>query len=137
MREWTSPLSGARIRANSTAGIEFAERFMDIEREAITRNEAWAEYLKGLGIIAAHPNDGWVDREGLTFILAYPLFQARPLSVGDRVALGWPPGELYKPWEGYMIVEVTKIVQMMLGKMQYSYKIPSSEKVEKRDEGTQ
>jgi hypothetical protein len=50
---------------------------------------AWIEDLRGQGIKAAHPDDGWVDRQRNTIHLAYPQFNDG-LAVGELLALGWP-----------------------------------------------
>ena len=43
-------------------------------------------YFRSINIKAAHPDDGWVDRENNTVILEYPIFQDE-ISVGDKIVL--------------------------------------------------
>ncbi len=48
----------------------------------------WIAKLRNLGIKAAHPDDGWVDREENKLTFAYPQFNDG-VEVGDLVCLGW------------------------------------------------
>jgi len=57
--------------------------------------------LREQGVKAAHPDDGWVNREKNTVRLEYPIFNDNP-QVGDLIALGWP-------WRGYRLVLVTEL----------------------------
>lgn len=50
---------------------------------------AWIAELRAAGVKAAHPDDGWVDRELDTVYFCYPQFDDG-VSVGDLIALGWP-----------------------------------------------
>lgn len=59
----------------------------------------WIDKLRALGVKAAHPNDGWVDRDLNRVHLTYPHFAGR-LEVGDLLALG-------SPTYGTRIVRVT------------------------------
>lgn len=53
----------------------------------------WIADLRSIGIKAAHPDDGWVDRKRAKrhdFVrFAYPQFNDG-VQEGDRIALGWP-----------------------------------------------
>lgn len=50
----------------------------------------WVAELRDQGYVAAHPNDGWVDRDEKRFSLVYPHFQDKEvLQTGDPVMLGW------------------------------------------------
>lgn len=60
-------------------------------------------YFRSINIKAAHPDDGWVDRENNTVILEYPIFQDE-ISVGDKIVLY--ENLSYK----YRIVEVVKVI---------------------------
>jgi hypothetical protein len=59
-----------------------------------SRQEEERDWIAGLcaqGIKAAHPDDGWVDREKNRVHLEYPQFgSSRSLQIGDLLALGWP-----------------------------------------------
>ena len=72
-----------------------AKRWADICIKAEQDKEAWNSSLRAVGVKAAHPNDGWIDREKNEIHFAYPHFNdgAGP---GDIVAIGQPfdrPGE--------------------------------------------
>ncbi len=57
-----------------------------------TSRKTWVAALREQGVKAAHPDDGWVDRDRNEVHLAYPDFNDG-LGVGDLLALGWPSGE--------------------------------------------
>lgn len=69
-------------------------------RQAAEQANSVAE-LRASGIKAAHPDDGWVNRERNTVHFAYPAFNDG-VSVGDLIALG-------RPWSGYRIVRCTEV----------------------------
>lgn len=71
-----------------------------VERECVyyERERQWCDELREAGIRAAHPDDGWVDRQANTVRLEYPQFAGR-LEVGDLIALGQP--------ERYRVVRIT------------------------------
>lgn len=62
-----------------------------VDREMADERTAWIAELRAKGVKAAHPDDGWVDREASVLTLVYPQFNDG-VSPGDLVALGWPPG---------------------------------------------
>ena len=49
----------------------------------------WIAELREQGFKAAHPNDGWVDREKNIISFCYPQFDDG-VEVGSKVMLGWP-----------------------------------------------
>jgi hypothetical protein len=52
--------------------------------------ERWIENLRNTGVIkAAHPNDGWVDRDNNIIQFVYPYFND-DAGVGSLVAIGGP-----------------------------------------------
>jgi hypothetical protein len=51
----------------------------------------WVSRLRACGVKAAHPDDGWVNRQENTVTLQYPQYDDGA-GVGDLVALGWPYG---------------------------------------------
>ena len=57
----------------------------------ISDERAWITRLREQGAKAAHPDDGWVDRERNRIHLTYPQFDDG-VRVGDLLALGWPTG---------------------------------------------
>lgn len=64
---------------------------IDIDRRMVADERAWVAHLRQMGISAAHPDDGWVDREANKIHLCYPQFNDG-LKVGDLLALGSPTG---------------------------------------------
>lgn len=64
----------------------------------------WIAALRDAGVKAAHPDDGWVDRERNTVFFCYPQFDDG-VAVGDLIALGWPQWNSKKPQ--HRIVRVT------------------------------
>jgi hypothetical protein len=61
----------------------------DIGKSQKVAEKQWIEQLRSIGVKAAHPNDGWVDRENNEVQLVYPQFNDG-LAKGDSLALGWP-----------------------------------------------
>lgn len=61
---------------------------------------AWVKHLRRCGLKAAHPDDGWVDREANTVRFCYPQFFDNP-QVGDLIALGSHTGR------GWRVVRLT------------------------------
>ena len=76
--------------ANCHGDPAILEVFREIVWESVRTQNAWIDALRAAGIQAAHPDDGWVDREKNRVQFVYPQFNAgaRP---GDLIALGWPP----------------------------------------------
>lgn len=58
----------------------------------------WIAKLYSEGVKAAHPDDGWVDREQNIVTLVYPQFNAG-VGIGDTIALGRP--------DNYRLVKLT------------------------------
>lgn len=80
----------ANARAYSPAGERFLRALLDEERADAQRQREWRRELAERGIIVAHPDDGWVDRERDTVTFCYPSMQVRTPQPGDLVALGRP-----------------------------------------------
>jgi hypothetical protein len=59
------------------------------EQEAAARMQDWVSALIARGVKAAHPDDGWVDREANSVTFAYARFDLDP-QIGDLIALGDP-----------------------------------------------
>ena len=57
-----------------------------------SEKRAWIASLREQGVKAAHPDDGWVNRDRNEVYLSYPDFNDG-LGVGDLLALGWPWGD--------------------------------------------
>lgn len=86
---FVSQASGAVISGHAEHVARARQRDHDRQAEQV----AWIAALRGAGVKAAHPDDGWVNRERNTVHLAYPQFNDG-LSVGDLLALGWPGDEV-------------------------------------------
>ncbi len=67
---------------------EFVARWNAGCREDHNNEQRWIAELRANGVKAAHPDDGWVDRENHSFQFAYPQFNDGA-EVGSRVVLGW------------------------------------------------
>lgn len=92
-----------RFRDGSTVrgDREHVARVVAIEENMRRQERNSVAELRAQGVKAAHPDDGWVNRERNTVRLEYPTFNDRP-QVGDLIALGWP-------WRGYRLVRVTAL----------------------------
>ncbi len=55
--------------------------------ESESKEVEWIEKLRSEGYKAAHPDDGWVNRENNEVVLAYPQYNDG-LKVGDKMILG-------------------------------------------------
>lgn len=77
-----------RAEEENSARPDMVARWAKICHEAHDRDEAWIAMLRREGIKAAHPDDGWVDRENNTVHFAYPQFNDGA-GIGDKIALGW------------------------------------------------
>jgi len=75
---------------NSTSGRpDLVAAWIDSVNKAQTAESEWIKRLRTEGYKAAHPNDGWVNREENKIHLAYPQYNDG-LQVGDKMMLGWP-----------------------------------------------
>lgn len=84
-----------------------------IELSMNEEEAAWVTRLRACGVKAAHPDDGWVNREKNSVYFCYPQFNDNPV-VGDLIALGWPQWSMKKPQ--HRLVRVTEIFQNLVGK---------------------
>lgn len=80
------------VSGQHEAVATFATIACDMERD----QSAWIAALRAAGVKAAHPDDGWVDRECNTVFFCYPQFDDG-VAVGDLIALGWPQWGSKKP----------------------------------------
>ena len=62
-------------------------RWAEICHEDDRKEDKWIESLRAEGVKAAHPDDGWVDREADSVHFAYARFDDG-VNVGDMIALG-------------------------------------------------
>ena len=91
MRGVTGQLGAVSLFADVAAGME-------------RNQDSWIAALRAAGVRAAHPDDGWVDREENTVYFCYPQFDDG-VAVGDLIALGWPQWGSEKPQ--HRVVRVT------------------------------
>ena len=74
-----------------------------IEYEA--NEKKWVEELREQGFKAAHPNDGWVDRNNNVIRLVYPQFDDGA-EIGDAMMLGWHSDK--KSWRPIILTKKYK-----------------------------
>jgi len=84
-----------RERAERTA-VAFARR----AAEYASGERQWVAALRAAGVKAAHPDDGWVDREHSEVQFVYPQFNDG-VTEGDVIALGWH--------DGHRLVRITQV----------------------------
>lgn len=90
------------IIANDKKKIEEYENASktDIVANDKKENKEWINKLMYLGIKAAHPDDGWVDRNKNEILFCYPYFK-RNIMLDDKIVLG--------SWEKYRVVQIDYI----------------------------
>lgn len=88
---------GTRVSGQADA----VGRALAIDRDMQAQRRQWIADLRERGIKAAHPDDGWVDRDEDKIHLCYPDFNDG-LAVGGLLALGWP-------WQDTRIVRITGV----------------------------
>lgn len=93
----------------TTSNPGFAKVWAATCRDVQVEQDAWIVGLRAYGVKAAHPDDGWVDRDHNQLYPRYPQFNGG-VTVGDIIALGWP--------DQYRLVRVTGFLQnAWLGQM--------------------
>jgi hypothetical protein len=75
------------IGYNDEVGKIFAEGFLNGWRSYYAKEKEWVDTLRQKGVTAAHPDDGWVDRDLNEVILCYPQFNDG-VNIGSIIALG-------------------------------------------------
>lgn len=106
------------IDSENDAAVSVLETWNRIGRDMSDQQEEWVKMLRGKGFKAAHPNDGWHDREKRKIFLAYPQFDDG-VRVGDKIALGYP-------WEAsYTTINVVSVTHGMIDPITtyYHYKV--------------
>ena len=83
-----------------------------MQKEQRENERKWVRHLRRVGVKAAHPDDGWVDREANTVTFSCPQFNDNP-HVGDLIALGRP--------EDWRLVRVTKVRDGIVGMRYYTF----------------
>lgn len=76
------------ITTNNSENFHHVASYNQICKDYESEKQRWITDLKEQGFKAAHPNDGWVDRETLKVEFSYPHFDNSP-QVGDKIMLGW------------------------------------------------
>lgn len=89
-----------------SAHPEHIGRIISVDRQMESERQAWIADLRAQGVKAAHPDDGWVERETNKVHLCYPDFNDG-LEVGDLLALGWS-------WADTRIVRITDTSTILL-----------------------
>jgi len=71
-----------------TGAPQFVALWNTVVKESEASKANWVSALRKSGFKAAHPNDGWVDRQNNKLKLVYPHFDDG-VEVGSLVMLGW------------------------------------------------
>lgn len=81
---------GVVVTSNgSDAGNRMVDHYVTITLKQQRELNAWVDKLRAMGVKAAHPDDGWVDRERQTVRLQNAQFDDG-LKRGELLALGSP-----------------------------------------------
>ena len=80
----------------TSSSIEDVLSWDKIVTKSKLKEARWVDSLRLKGYSAAHPNDGWIDRENNKFQLVYPQFNDG-VVVGSKVMLGWPDDDYNRP----------------------------------------
>lgn len=102
---FSDPRTGIEVSGNA----EFVRHFATVFRDFQQRTEDWIARLRAMGVKAAHPDDGWVNRERKSVFLAYPYFDDG-VQCGDLIALG-----LHTDWR--LVKVVSEVNRLFLKKM--------------------
>jgi hypothetical protein len=92
--------------------LHLGQQWLAIGRMQVETEREWIAHLRLQLIDAAHPDDGWVDREKNEVCLSYPQFDDG-VRVGGAIALGWP--------NKYRIVTITGVRHSPLGLTYWSF----------------
>ena len=98
-----------KIKGNgSPAATSFCKTFADVVVEDKHKTREWVDMLRKKDVKAAHPDDGWVDRNINEFHLQYPYFgRNRKIYVNDIIALG--------DYREYRLVRILAIREVYIG----------------------
>ena len=88
----------------------FYKIFSDIVIEDKCHIRKWIDNLQQRGICAAHPDDGWVNRNTNEVIMTYPYF-CKNLKVNDIIVLG--------DYRKYRVVRIIAIREAYIGNFKY------------------
>lgn len=81
--------------------VKFVALWQQLCDEQDTDRRKWVESLRTAGFKAAHPNDGWVNRQNDEVYFAYPQFNDGA-GEGDAVMLGWASDK--KSWRPVRLI---------------------------------
>jgi len=98
-----------------SGGADFMKNWHKIINDGAKQEEQWIAELQACGVVSAHPNDGWVNREKNTFHLDYPQFNDG-VEVGSLVCLG----DHFEQDKNH-IVKVTEVIERWSGHMDYAF----------------
>ena len=84
---YSLPFAGGSVTGNDVEGAILARSMAETDARYKRQSDAWVMWLLALGVKAAHPDDGWVDRKKNEVHLCYPYFDRGP-DVGDLICLG-------------------------------------------------
>lgn len=88
----------------------FYQTFADVITEDKRQTREWVEDLRQRGVRAAHPDDGWVNRDTNEVIMTYPYFCGN-LKVNDIIVLG--------DYREYRVVRIIAIREAYIGSYKY------------------
>lgn len=97
----------------SKAGDDFMALYAKASEDFEKNEKAWIQMLREKGIVASHPDDGWVDRKENTAQMVYPHFNDG-IEIGSLIALGRV--------DKWRVVRVVDIIQSELFKETKRYK---------------
>lgn len=76
-------------------------------------HDKWVALMRNKGVVVAHPDDGWVDREKNTVEFMCPHFGEKNVRVGALVAIGND-----RKWR---LVTITQKITGMLGGLKWEF----------------
>ena len=72
---------------NVSGRADIIERWDRVAKERGIAAAQWIRFLRQIGVKAAHPDDGWVNRDNNSVFFCYPQFNDKP-KAGDLICLG-------------------------------------------------
>ena len=114
MKQWYGVLTADGVRHESN--LENIQKILGIYNTQSKKDEELIKRLRSEGVKAAHPDDGWHEREKHYIQLSYPLFNDG-VDVGDRIALT-------RPTKTYKIIRIEKCSFGGLDRFYYEYQEP-------------
>ena len=84
------------LRQCVSGNAEFVSHWDQICGDMEKMERKWIQDLRAHGFKAAHPNDGWVNRETNEVVFTYPQFNDGA-GIGDLVMIGWAGDKDQRP----------------------------------------